>query len=171
MYKKIAITGPESTGKTMLSEALAVHYKTACVPEYARSYMATLNRHYEPRDLEIIAKRQLKLLSKYENQNDNILISDTELIVIKIWFEHAFKMCPKWILNKLNQQNFSLYLLCDIDLPWIPDPQREHPHLREYFFNLYKAELDTRQWPYAIISGKEFRRVDNAIKVIDKILQ
>lgn len=170
MLKKIAITGPESTGKTMLSEALAVHYKTSCVPEYARSYIGALTRPYEPRDVETIARRQLKLLEKYENSTSAILISDTELLVVKIWFEHVFKTCPGWVLKKLDKQDYHLYLLCDIDLPWIPDPQREHPHLRDYFFELYKRELNSRKWPYAIITGKEYHRVSNAIEAIDAIL-
>ena len=37
---KIAIVGPESTGKSTISKGLAQHYQTLWVPEYARYYCA-----------------------------------------------------------------------------------------------------------------------------------
>src|SRR5690606_19546165 len=47
---KIAIVGPESTGKSTISEALARHYDTVCVPEYAREYCRNLDRQYTLQD-------------------------------------------------------------------------------------------------------------------------
>ncbi|NJK84851.1 MAG: ATP-binding protein, partial [Bacteroidales bacterium] len=43
---KVVITGPESTGKTVLTEELAAHYHTVFIPEYAREYILHLNRSY-----------------------------------------------------------------------------------------------------------------------------
>jgi nicotinamide riboside kinase len=36
--KKIAVVGPESTGKSTMSAYLAKHYDTIWVPEFARGY-------------------------------------------------------------------------------------------------------------------------------------
>ena len=36
---KIALFGPESTGKTTLAKQLAEYYKTEWVPEFARDYL------------------------------------------------------------------------------------------------------------------------------------
>ena len=63
---RIAITGPESTGKTNLAEALALHYNTVWVPEYAREYIANLNRKYTLNDILTIAKRQVISEKHYE---------------------------------------------------------------------------------------------------------
>ena len=164
--KRIAITGPESTGKSTVARQLAAHFNMLWVPEFARDYIAGLNRDYTIHDLEKIARGQLEWQQKAEAQNPEILFTDTELLVIKIWAENAFGTCPKWISEALLNQRFDLYLLMDIDLPWEPDPQREHPHLRAYFFNLYQAELERLNFPYKIISGTQQERFEAALKAV-----
>jgi nicotinamide riboside kinase len=52
--------------------------------------------------------------------------------------------------------------------PWEFDRQREHPHLREYFFDWYQQELQLNDLPYAIVSGSADERVKNAIGIIKK---
>jgi len=164
--KRIAITGPESTGKSTLAQQLASHYNGAWVPEFAREYIANLNRPYTLSDLENIARGQLDLQQQTEAKKPALLFADTELLVLKIWSENAFKTCPAWILQALENQRFDLYLLMDIDLPWQPDPQREHPHLRQYFLDLYQTELEKLNFPYQIISGTNEERFQAALKAI-----
>src|SRR5688572_18897723 len=167
--KRIAITGPESTGKSTIAQQLASHFNTLWVPEFARNYLTDLNQDYTLTDLEKIAKGQLELQQKAEAKNPEILFTDTELLVIKIWSENAFGTCPEWILNSLQNQQYDLYLLMNIDLPWEPDPQREHPHLRPYFFNLYQAELERLKFPYKIISGTQEERFSAALKAVRSV--
>jgi len=164
---RIAITGPESTGKSTLTEQLAKHYKTTWVPEIAREYIASLNRTYTQNDILSIAKFQLIKEKKMLSKANHYLFCDTELIVTKIWSEHSFKVCDEWILNNINKNPYDLYLLCNIDLPWEYDPLREHPHLRDYFFQLYLNELKSRNFNFAIISGKNEMRLHNAMNAIE----
>ena len=168
---KVAITGPESTGKSTLSEKLAVHYNTVWVPEYARTYIQALDRPYTLQDIEEIAKGQLELEQRLSKQANNLIFVDTDLLVIKIWSEHAFGSCPDWILHKLKQQDYNLYLLMGVDLPWEPDPQREHPHLRQFFYDWYKRELEALQVPYVEVSGQHAFRLEEARRHIDALLR
>jgi NadR type nicotinamide-nucleotide adenylyltransferase len=168
---KIAITGPESTGKSTLSEQLASHYQTVWVPEYARTYIANLDREYTIDDIEAIARGQLQLEEQLQTIAATILVSDTDLLVLKIWSEHAFGRCPDFIVDKLLQQDYNLYLLMGVDLPWEPDPQREHPHLRQYFYDWYKRELEALQVPFAEIGGQQQDRFLNATQHIDALLK
>jgi len=170
MIKKIAVTGPESTGKTSLTKELALHYNDVWVPEFARDYIELLNRPYNEQDLQSIAEGQIKTYKEKLLQAKNFIFSDTELLVIKIWYENAYKHCPQWILDAIERQKYDLYLLCNIDLPWTYDPQREHPHLRKYFFNLYKKELEKYQWNYVVISGDGHERTKMAMNEIDKLI-
>jgi NadR type nicotinamide-nucleotide adenylyltransferase len=168
--KKIAIVGPESTGKSDLTRALAKHYNTVWVPEYARQYIDNLNRPYEKYDLFKIAIGQIQSEDEQEQKARNFLFCDTNLWVIKIWSDHKYGTCADWILNELKKRVYDLHLLTNIDLPWEEDPQREHPGLREYFFDVYKNELDSAGIDYKIISGHGSDRVDNAISAIETFL-
>jgi NadR type nicotinamide-nucleotide adenylyltransferase len=165
---RIAITGPESTGKSQLSEELAAHYNTVFVPEYAREYIGRLDREYNFEDLDIIAKGQINAQKKAEINANKLLICDTELTVIKIWAEHKYQKCPAGLSENLLKYTYDLYLLCDVDLPWEFDPQREHPKLRYYFYNLYLNELTQRKVTMVVVSGKGKKRLQCAISAIDK---
>lgn len=167
--KKIAITGPESTGKSTLSVALANYYKTAFVPEYAREYIDQLNRPYTLADIVHIAQQQVRLEKEKACVANQYLICDTDLIVTKIWSEHAFEKCPTWITAAIQNQKYDLHLLMNVDIDWVKDEQREHPHLRQYFFERYQQTLEELQLPYQIISGKGQERVKNAIQAIKNI--
>jgi NadR type nicotinamide-nucleotide adenylyltransferase len=166
---RIAITGPESTGKSMLASELARHYNTGYVKEAARDYIQYLNRPYNYLDLLVIAKRQITAESYRMKLADPYVICDTELTVIKIWAFHRYKMCHPWILKYLDKVKYDLYLLCDIDLPWEYDPLREHPERRKYFFDLYLHDLTRRKVPFVIISGTGEQRTQNAIDAIEAL--
>jgi NadR type nicotinamide-nucleotide adenylyltransferase len=165
---KIAITGPESTGKSLLSERLAAHYRTLWVPEYARVYIDRLNRPYTRDDILKIARGQLRSEHRLQRDVSRFLFCDTELIVTKIWSEFKYGTCDPWILEQIEKNRYDLYLLCYIDLPWEDDPQREHPHLREELFNLYLQEMTERNLPFRVISGKGPQRLKRSVAIIDE---
>jgi len=165
---RIAITGPESTGKSTLAEQLAVHFNTTWVPEFAREYLNAMNRPYTRDDILFIAKSQLQNECKLIRKAKKFLFADTELLVTKIWSEHRFENCHAWILQNMLRYKYDFYLLCNIDLPWEFDPLREHPHLREYFFNKYETEMKTLNFNYEIISGNKENRLKNAVTAIEK---
>ena len=165
---KIAITGPESTGKSILAEQLANHYRTPWVPEFARSYIDKLDRPYVAADILTIAKGQLSHERQLLKKATGYLFCDTELIVTKIWNELKYGYCDPWILQNIKKNNYHLFLLCDIDLPWVDDPQREHPHFRKQLFDLYFQELTNRRLTFRIVSGIGSIRLKNAIKSISE---
>ncbi len=169
MLKRIAITGPESTGKSSLCKQLAEHYNDLWVPEVARDYIDKLNKAYDQSDILAIAKKQMEAEDVAASQANKFLFCDTELMVTKIWSEHKYYECDPWILNQIEERKYALYLLCDIDLPWEYDPQREHPDLRSHFFNLYHEELKRRKLNFKIVSGIGEERIKNAIELIEKL--
>jgi NadR type nicotinamide-nucleotide adenylyltransferase len=169
--KKIAITGPESTGKSWLARELSALYQVPFVHEYARTYIDKLNRPYVKEDLVQIARGQLEGEKALESKDLPLLICDTELIVIKIWSLHKYGACDPFILDQISRADYDLYLLCDVDLPWEADKQREHPQLRDYFFRWYKRELDHYGFPYVIIKDQGDQRLAAAGKATDKLMQ
>ena len=165
---KIAITGPESTGKTSLAQNLAQEFDTLCTSEFARNYLDEINRPYEFEDIEIIAKNQRKLEDELFPKANKILFCDTDILVTKIWSEFVFKKCDPWIIQKFEANDYDLYLLCNIDIVWEYDPQREHPHKRQELFDIYKNTLDASKFPYKIVNETGNQRTQNAIKAIQK---
>ena len=168
--KKVAVVGPESTGKSTLSAALADHYQTVWAPEYARGYLDQLMIPYDQRDLIKIAHGQLRLEDEWAMSAKGLLICDTNLVVIKIWSEFKFGECNEEIIKKMQSRKYDLHLLTDIDLPWEPDPLREHPDKRQEIFKLYEAELKMQNVPYTIIRGRDDQRLSSSIQAVDKLL-
>jgi NadR type nicotinamide-nucleotide adenylyltransferase len=166
--KRIAITGPESTGKSWLAEKLALQYKCLWVPEYAREYLINLDHPYTFADILVISQGQLASENHALLTNNKFLFIDTEILVTKIWCDVKFGKCHDWIVQQIEQKPYDLYLLCDIDLPWEPDPMREHPHKRKYLFDLYQNELQKRNLPFEVISGTGDARLRCAIEAINK---
>ncbi len=168
--KKIAIIGPECTGKSALSQFLADHYKTTYVPEYARGYIDNLVRPYQESDLITIAHGQMRLEDEWP-RDSNLLICDTNLYVIKVWSDFKFGQCDEEILENIASRKYDLYLLTYVDIPWQDDPQREHPHKREELYQCYLNEMKNQAVPYVEIKGEKEERIKLAVEAIDKIIK
>lgn len=166
---KIAITGPESTGKSTLARKLAEHYNTIWVPEYARIYLDQLNRPYKQNDLLEITKGQIRHEKELSSKANKFLFCDTEMTVLKIWSAHKYGSIDPYILSEYNNSSYDLYLLLDVDLPWEFDPQRENPEQGKFFFNWYERELNSKGASFRIISGNSEERVKNACKAVDDL--
>ncbi len=168
--KKIAILGPESSGKTELCIHLAKHFKTVYAPEFARKYLITLNHPYTADDLLFITQMQLMEEKEAISKADKMVFFDTELINLKQWFLHKFGFCDKFIEELLSKKPYDFYLLTAPDLPWTYDPLRENPDKGEYFFEVYKKEIEHYQFPYAVVGGAEIQRLTCAIHAVKSFL-
>lgn len=171
LIKKIAIVGPESTGKSTISQQLAMHYDTVWVPEYARSYCENLQAPCNWQDEINMFRGQLALEKELIPSANKILICDTTFITVKIWSEHMFGKAPLEVIEKLRVHSYDLYLLMNIDLEWTEDPLRDFPHLREHFMSVWQSELKSLNANYHIVSGLDSSRLTNAVKIIDAFLK
>jgi NadR type nicotinamide-nucleotide adenylyltransferase len=167
---RVAITGPESTGKTTLAKFLAKEYNTVWVPEYAREYLNNLGRDYVYSDLEEIARGQMRKEYKLLEEANKILFADTELIVIKIWSIYKYGVCSEYVLDEIKNNPYDLYLLTYPDLEWEYDPLRELPseEMRLEVFEMYERELKNYGVKYEIVKGRGEDRMQNAKEIVDK---
>jgi NadR type nicotinamide-nucleotide adenylyltransferase len=176
-FRKVCLVGPESTGKSTLTKLLAEHYNCYSVDEYGRAYTDQLDRKLEEFDILEIAmgqlvmeNRTLRELSRADSKS-GLLICDTDLIVTEIWSEIYFKNAPVVVqdINK-HEAHYDLYLLMDIDVPWVDDGTREFPNLREWHFNRTKEKLEEYNRNYVVISGNYEERLKKSIECIDNLL-
>ena len=190
---KVAVIGPESTGKSTLCELLAQHYNTQWCPEFAREFLLTHGTDYTYDDLLYIAKGQLAMEDEYvqsivnsresgvnSRSNDSQLIAqsskllfiDTEMYVMKVWCEFVFGNCHRWVLDQIIERKYDLYLLCNTDLPWVKDELREYPDLktRDQLYHIYKDIMVNQSTPWVDISGDHDERLQKAIKAVDQLM-
>lgn len=171
MLYRIAVTGPESTGKTELVKQLAELYDTVYVPEYAREYLDQNGMDYTPADVEKMARGHLELERQQSMRANRILFSDTDMIAYKIWLSFYGWKVPTWLSDHIRKSPYDLYLLTDIDLPWVADGQRSNPGDREALFHMFQEEIETLGADFGIISGQGMLRLDNAISTIEEYMK
>lgn len=170
--KKITILGPESTGKSTLVKKLAIHYDTAYVEEYGRTYTEISGTHsFNNQDFINIAERHETMIQDAIKEGHKAIFVDTEAIVTKVFGEMYLgeEYNPIEVDKIIDIQKFDLYLLLDIDIPWVDDGTRDFPEERESHFNRIKKELTDRNIPYVLIGGDYHERFEKAVKEVDKL--
>jgi nicotinamide riboside kinase len=172
---KIVVTGPESSGKTTLASALAAALHTVWAPEFSRTYLAHLGRPYERKDLKTIRLGQAAWEAWYAQQLSHQttfqpLVCDTDWTVVHIWEQYKFgspdpqSPASRPQFSILNSQ--FLYLLCAPDIPWQPDPLREHPEERDVLFGMYETLLRGIGAQYIVVSGSVEQRLQAALAAV-----
>ncbi len=172
---KIVLFGPESTGKTTLANQLAYHYQTVWAPEYARTYLQkkwnNKRQVCEHKDLMPIAIGQMKLENKLAKRADKLLICDTDLLETKVYSEEYYDGIVDPAIESAAEKNeYDLYLLTYIDIPWKLDSIRDRPGQREDMFNAFENALKKYNRPYILLKGGEEERFKEAVKSIDEVL-
>jgi nicotinamide riboside kinase len=172
---------------------LAQHYQTLWCPEFAREYLLTKGKKYSYEKLLTIAKGQIELeeskVKSCESRVNNsqlpthdshltpphapFLFIDTDMYVMKVWCEYVFGKCHQFILDEIATRKYDLYLLCNIDLPWVQDELREYPDekTREELYKIYKDILANQSTPWFEINGINEQRLHNAVNAIDKFFK
>ncbi len=179
--KRIAVYGPESTGKTQLAEKLAAHFGAPLVAEYARERwdqqgvltledMLPVAREQWRREDEAALLRQ----GSGGQAASGLIICDTEALTTMLWSDLLYGTCPDELRRGAEKRckNYALYLLLDIDTPFAPDPQRcfPDPADREKCLRIWRGALERRNLPYVDIRGDWAARGRMAMEAVERIL-
>lgn len=174
---KIVIYGAESTGKTSLAKALAAHYNTEWVPEYAREYLQEkYNQSGEVcaiSDLIPIVKGQIELEKEAEKKVglDGLIFCDTNPYQTYYYGKAYYQDFEYPDLWKLAQQRcYAYYFLTYIDTPWVADDLRDRPEERLMMHKLFKTSLEKNNFPYSTLEGSHKQRMAQAITKIDELI-
>ena len=163
---KIALFGPESTGKSTLAKQLAEHFDTVWAPEFARDYLQKkwneTQQICEPEDLLPIAIGQIQLENEALLTANNYLFCDTNLLATKVFSEIYYSFCDPALDKAASKHKYDLFFLTDIDVAWKKDDLRDSPDNREATFNTFKAALIENEKPFITLSGDETTRFEKA---------
>ncbi len=183
--KRVAVIGPESSGKSSLSKRLADHFATCYVSEYARGMLASYGEHVpgyneaEPQleDISTIARGQLVSEMALAKQANKVLFTDTDLLTTAFWSNWYFQQVPEWVDELAHSQTYHLTLLMDprpVADAYVPDIQRPMPDLQQRV-EMYKAlrlSLIALHRPFVEINGNDWAtREEQAIKAVTQLIQ
>ncbi len=167
---RVVLTGSESTGKTSLATRLAEHFDVAWVPEFVRGYAVSKGGVITFDDHGPIAHGQMALDDEFRSRARGLLFHDTDLVSTAVYCDHDFGTCPPWIADEARSRLADLYLLMDIDVPWVSDPARDRGHRREEMHALFVNALDRYGARYVTISGDWATRFEIARSHVAKLL-
>lgn len=180
MTKRIAIYGPESTGKTMLAEKLAAHFHAPLVTEYARERWDAQGGVLTLDDMLPVAHEQWRredaAVAQWQPMEGRpkMILCDTDALTTMLWSDLLYGTTPEELRRgaETRCRTYALYLLLDIDVPFAPDPQRcfPDPADRAQAMRLWQGALDRRQLPYVLIRGDWAERERHAIAAINHLL-
>jgi NadR type nicotinamide-nucleotide adenylyltransferase len=169
--KRVVVTGSECTGKTTLAEALANQLQTVWVPEYVRLWVEEQGRAPEYEDVEAIAHGQIALEDSLAAQARDLIVLDCDLLSTLVYSRHYFGNCPPWVEQALLDRRADLYLLADVDVPWVPDgEQRDREDRREEMQELFRRGLVQLQLDFIEIRGSHQQRLRTALEAIERQL-
>jgi NadR type nicotinamide-nucleotide adenylyltransferase len=168
--KRICLFGPESTGKSTLARDLAAHFGTVHVSEFARGLLDWKQGVCDVSDIPLIARGQAAAEDALARRANKILFCDTDLLTTTIWSEVLFGDCPSWIRDAAEQRRYDLYLLLNVDVPWVDDQQRYLPHARQEFFHRCQQVLESHHRPYVELQGNWAERFEQACRHIERLM-
>ena len=172
--KRVVICGPESTGKSTLTQNLASHYNTSFANEFARDFLQDKwdisNTVCTKKDLIDIVKGQIDNENKALLKADKLLFCDTNILTTIAWSKTHFNgYCNEWIIDQSKKLSYDYYLILNVDTEWIQDDLRDRPNEREKMFDAHKLELDLLGVSYNIIVGSDYKkRFEDSIDFISK---
>ena len=170
---KIALFGPESTGKTTLAKQLAAYYNTEWVPEFARDYLQLKWEENQQictlEDMMPIAYGQVALENEKLKSAKKYLFCDTNLMVTKVFSEVYYGFCNPNLMDAAIEHEYDLFFLTDIDVPWEKDDIRDKPEGRETVFSVFRQTLIESKKPFITLSGNKESRLEKAKAIVDDL--
>jgi NadR type nicotinamide-nucleotide adenylyltransferase len=168
--RRVVVFGPESTGKSTLAAKLARHYGTVWVPEYARTWLETWARDPRPEDMPMVARGQAASEDALARDADRVLFADTDPLSTLHWSEALFGAVHPEVRRLADTRAGDLYLLGDVDVPFVEDPIRYLPGARAAFFERSAALLAERGRRVVILRGGWEARWRTAVDAVDALL-
>ena len=175
VVKRIVIFGTESTGKTTLAQRLAAQFCEPWAPEFVREFWDLRGGRIVAEDLGSIALGQMANEDLAISRASCVVFFDTDLLTCTLWNDTLFPgACPEWVRVEAQERarGHALYLLCDTDVPFAPDPQRcfPDPESRERARSLWREALVSRGLPFVEIRGDWPERERVAIAAVERRL-
>lgn len=168
---KVVFLGAMSTGKSTITEALALKYDTTYASEYGREYWTKnqINRRISLNEFNDIAIEHIKREEEAILKANKYCFIDTNAITTYMYsldyHNNATELLRKFANE--NSQRYDIFFLCDDDIPYDDTWDRSGSQKRYVFQKQIISDLHQRHIPYIKISGS----LEERINKVDYILK
>jgi HTH-type transcriptional regulator, transcriptional repressor of NAD biosynthesis genes len=174
--KRIVVFGPESTGKTTLARRLAEYLGEPWAEEFVREFWDIRGGKIIAEDLGTIALGQIANEDRAAAAAQRAVVCDTDLLTCVLWNDVLFpEKCPAWVREEaeVRVRSGGLFLFCDTDAAWTPDPQRCFPDEagRAMCRRVWREALSTRAISCVELHGDWPEREATAIRAVAEFLK
>lgn len=166
---KIVILGTESTGKSTLTEKLALHYNCSAIKEAGRDIIADSNS-FNFNDLKLVAIEHAQRIKTAMIGVSPLIIIDTDIHITKSYSKFSFEKEFEIDDNIYNSNKASLYLYLNNDVDFIQDGTRMNEKARNLLDKSHRATLKEHDINYVELLGDWEQRFEKALVEIDKLI-
>jgi NadR type nicotinamide-nucleotide adenylyltransferase len=164
---RVALVGSPASGKTTLAQALAKEYGALWVPEYLREFVDQQQRVPVEEDQIHIATTQAAREDAIAAQGGRFLFCDTTPLMTAVYSRHYFGRLQDDLATLLASRQYDITLVCDHDIPWIPDGlHREPEDVGGIIHEILHEELAARAIPYSRIHGPLDERIGQVKRLL-----
>ena len=171
--RRVCVFGPESTGKSTLARDLARQFDTVYAFEYARPLLDPQGGQCRPDDIPRIVRGQVATEEALAYHANRVLFCDTDVLTTCVWSDVLFGHTPEWVRDLARRRDYHLYLVTDVDVPWVSDGQRffSEQAQRRAMFDRFVRELTALGRPYQVIRGTWEQRLRDACDAVRALLE
>ena len=172
---RVAVEGPESTGKSSTARAVAAGLEFTYAPEWAKCFIeqsVRQGRTFTEPDLLTIARGHRAAVRSLELGAHQALIADTSLLTTLVWGHFLYGRSDARIEALFAEEEarapWQRWFFTP-DTPWVAGTHRDvaadaaAPETRQRFWDLLVAEADRRGLPYEIVRGGFADKQDRAL--------
>lgn len=176
--KKVLLIGGESTGKSTLTQNLALHYNTTFMEEAGRdiSERSGTDMMMIPQDFtDILLTHKQRELEQIQRA-DKVFFEDTDCLITRFYLdflEGKDKERNAALANAIARMNeYDLILFCEPDVKFVQDGDRSEVIAadREKYSRQIKEIYRSRGFDFVSLSGSYQQRYEKAVQLVDDLL-
>lgn len=177
--KKVLLIGAESTGKSTLSQNLALHFNTNYMEEAGReiSERSGTDMLMLPSDFtDILLTHKMREIELVKSSN-KILFEDTDCLITKFFLDFLDgkdKENNTVLADAIAGLNsYDLILYCEPDVKFVQDGDRSEVIAadREKYGNIIKELYRSHGFEFVSLSGDYGQRYEKAVKMVEELLK
>jgi nicotinamide riboside kinase len=151
-------------------------YQTVWVPEYGREYSDRKlaedgEYNWRSEEFMLIAKTQYERENEAARHANKVLVCDTDAFATGVWHRRYLgERSPDVEAIAAGHRRPDIYLLTDINTPFVQDGTRDGELIREWMHEAFIAELNAQGRPVQILSGSWQERFRKAVECIAEVI-